>query len=89
MPSWTATGLVPVDLMESIGLESQQPDSVAHAVGLFMADEQRDGQATFDGGGKVKEVEEAIFMKSVCEVEDIEEPTTDTLLGRLLSLPTK
>lgn len=54
-----------------------------------MADEQRDGQATFAGGGKVKEVEEAIFMKSVCEVEDIEEPTTDTLLGRLLSLPTK
>jgi NAD(P)-dependent dehydrogenase (short-subunit alcohol dehydrogenase family) len=74
MPSWTATGMVPVELMDALGFPWQPAEAVASAVGLLMADGSRNGQALYVAKGSIKEVDEAILLKAACQVQD-----TDTL----------
>ena len=64
-PLWTATGLVPAQLMkEKLGIVSQPPDTIANAVALLMADPERNGQTILSKQGRHKEVDR-LLLKTV------------------------
>jgi short-subunit dehydrogenase len=66
-PGWTATGIVPPlvqTILESQGIVVQQPEKVARAAALLMADDFRHGQLIYTECGVHKEVEE-VMMKTV------------------------
>ena len=64
-PSWTATGIVPADLLDSIGIKSQSPDVVARSVAVLMADEKRQGQLIYSSLGRYSEIEESVLLPQV------------------------
>ncbi|KPI34450.1 (-)-isopiperitenol/(-)-carveol dehydrogenase, mitochondrial [Cyphellophora attinorum] len=85
MPSWTATGMVPVELMDALGFPWQPAEAVASAVGLLMADESRDGQVLYVAKGNIKEVDEAILLKAACQVQDVDRLTANEEYLKLIA----
>ena len=66
-PLWTATGLVPAQLMkEKLGIVSQPPETIANAVALLMADPERNGQTILSKQGRHKEVDK-LLLRTVFE----------------------
>lgn len=63
-PSWTATGLAPKEVVESV-VPTQTPDVVARSVALLMADGGRHGQLIYSVQGKFSEIEESVFLPAV------------------------
>lgn len=61
-PLWTASGLVPAELMkEHMGIISQPPEAAARSALLLMADESRKGQTMFSKQSKFKEVDQLLL----------------------------
>ena len=61
-PSWTATGMVPKEFIESVsGLEAQGPEVVARSVAILLADDQRAGQLIYSIEGRFSEVDERLL----------------------------
>lgn len=58
-PSWTATGMVPSDFIEAMGVAVQSPDVVARSVVLLFADEQRHQEVIYSWNGQCREVNKA------------------------------
>ncbi|KAF2716225.1 NAD(P)-binding protein [Polychaeton citri CBS 116435] len=78
-PSWTVTGLLPPQLTDRIDGPWQQPEVVARAVAVLMADQKRQGQLIYIVQGKYKEVEEGFLMTAAREILDGEEPAIKVL----------
>ncbi|KAL3461099.1 hypothetical protein BJX64DRAFT_278075 [Aspergillus heterothallicus] len=55
-PSWTATGLVPRDLLAAMGVEVQEPEVVARSVVMLCNDERRHGELIYSWGGRYVEI---------------------------------
>jgi NAD(P)-dependent dehydrogenase (short-subunit alcohol dehydrogenase family) len=55
-PSWTATGLVPRDVLVAMGIEVQQPEVVARSVVMLWNDEKRHGEVVYSWGGRYVEI---------------------------------
>lgn len=64
-PSWTLTGIVPKELCDAAGLETQEASVVGEQVALLMADEKRNGEFIYSVGGRHYEVEKAVFEPAV------------------------
>lgn len=64
-PSWTLTGIVPKELCDAAGLETQEPVVVGQQVALLMADEGRNGEFIYSVGGRHFEVEKSVFEPAV------------------------
>jgi NAD(P)-dependent dehydrogenase (short-subunit alcohol dehydrogenase family) len=58
-PSWTNTGMVPKDFIESIGVAVQEPEAVAQSVVLLFADQKRHSEVIYSWDGKYLEVNKA------------------------------
>ncbi|KAJ0421946.1 hypothetical protein BJY00DRAFT_102016 [Aspergillus carlsbadensis] len=55
-PSWTATGLVPRDVLAEMGIEVQEPEVVARSVVMLWNDEKRHGEVIYSWGGRYVEI---------------------------------
>ncbi|KAJ5103921.1 hypothetical protein N7532_004450 [Penicillium argentinense] len=55
-PSWTATGIVPAELIQSLGATVQSPEAVARSVVLLFADPARNSEVIYSWEGKFREV---------------------------------
>ncbi len=56
-PLWTASGLVPAELMKQhLGIHSQPPECAARSALICMVDEKRHSQAIYSRRGEYKEV---------------------------------
>ena len=65
-PLWTATGIVPKELLETkLGMKIQGPEAVAKSAMLLMADESRRGQTIYSRQGRFKEMDRALLGKAV------------------------
>lgn len=64
-PSWTLTGLVPRELFDNTGIETQEPDVVARQVAVLMADNTRNGQFIYSCGGRNYEIEDKLLASSM------------------------
>lgn len=78
-PSWTATGLVPVDLCNAAGVAIQSAEVVARSVTLLMADPKRNQQLIYSTSGIYTEIEDdllraadAIRPKVTSEDDDLQ-----------------
>lgn len=61
-PLWTATGIVPAQVMkDALGIESQPPEAVGRSVALLMTDTERKGQCIFSKRGMYKEIESGLL----------------------------
>lgn len=81
-PSWTATGLVPAELIEQVaGIGTQIPAVVARSVAVLMADAQRDGQLIYSVQGKYIEAEGTLLKAAEEIVGDANE---DLVFAKLL-----
>lgn len=67
-PSWTLTGLVPKEMCEKAGIETQTAEQVAELVVYLMADESRQGQFIYSAGGRHYEIEESRLLPTAWEV---------------------
>lgn len=56
-PSWTATNIIPQELLDVLGEATQTPDVVARSVTLLMADKQRHGQMIYSDRGIFTDIE--------------------------------
>ncbi|KAK5173626.1 uncharacterized protein LTR77_002307 [Saxophila tyrrhenica] len=66
-PLWTASGLVPAEMMkEHLGIISQPPEAAARSALLLMADGERRGQTMFSKRSMFKEID-SIAMKAMVE----------------------
>ncbi|KAJ9662631.1 hypothetical protein H2198_001303 [Neophaeococcomyces mojaviensis] len=85
-PSWTATGIVPKDVVEKVaGIATQTPAAVARSVAILMADKQRNGQLIYSVEGKYSEIE-GVLLKTAAEiVGDVNE---DLVMAKLLEAAT-
>ncbi|SMQ53058.1 unnamed protein product [Zymoseptoria tritici ST99CH_3D7] len=61
-PSWTETGLVPKELCQAAGIESQSADVVGRQVCVLMADGERQGQFIYSAGGRNYEIEQSVLL---------------------------
>lgn len=55
-PSWTATGIVPGDILKSLNAGVQSPEVVAQSVVLLFADPDRHGEVIYSWEGHYREV---------------------------------
>ncbi|KAL3454704.1 hypothetical protein BJX65DRAFT_301335 [Aspergillus insuetus] len=55
-PSWTATGLVPRDVLVAMGIEVQESEVVARSVIMLWNDEKRHGEVVYSWGGRYVEI---------------------------------
>ncbi|KAL5333478.1 hypothetical protein BJX70DRAFT_61026 [Aspergillus crustosus] len=55
-PSWTATGIVPAELLKSRGATVQEPEDVAKSVVLLFGHEERHGEVIYSWGGRYCEL---------------------------------
>lgn len=67
-PSWTLTGLVPKEICEAAGVETQMPDVVARQVAVLMADESRQGTFVYSSGGRNYEIEQEVLLPAAMEI---------------------
>lgn len=58
-PSWTSTGIVPGELIQSLGAAVQSPEDVARSVVLLLADTARAGEIIYSWEGNYREVNKA------------------------------
>jgi NAD(P)-dependent dehydrogenase (short-subunit alcohol dehydrogenase family) len=58
-PSWTRTGMVPIETIQAMGVPVQTPEAVAESVVLLFADETRHGEVIYSSQGKFKEINKA------------------------------
>lgn len=58
-PSWTATAMVPTELVEELGGVVQPAAAVAKGVVLLFTDEQRHQEVIYSWGGRYREVNKA------------------------------
>jgi NAD(P)-dependent dehydrogenase (short-subunit alcohol dehydrogenase family) len=58
-PSWTDTGMVPKDFIESLGAAVQPPKAVALSVALLFGDQKRHNEVIYSWEGKYLEVNKA------------------------------
>lgn len=58
-PSWTDTGMVPRDFIESLGVGVQGPEVVARSVALLFGDQNRHNEVIYSWDGKYLEVNKA------------------------------
>lgn len=57
-PSWTATGIVPKEVIAALGEGNyQSPDVVGRSVTLLMADKERHGELVYSECGKFRDLE--------------------------------
>lgn len=78
-PSWTSTGIVPVELCEAAGIPVQAPEVVARSVTLLMADSKRNQQLIYSASGVYTEIEDdlikaadSIRPKKLSEEDDLQ-----------------
>lgn len=78
-PSWTATGLVPIDLCKAAGVPVQSAEVVGRSVALLMADGSRNQQLIYSVSGVYTEIEtdllkaaDTIRPKPKSEEEDLQ-----------------
>lgn len=55
-PSWTATGVVPRDVLMSMGVEVQDPEVVARSVVMLFTDSARHGEVIYSWEGRYCEI---------------------------------
>ncbi|KAL4929252.1 uncharacterized protein BDV17DRAFT_290902 [Aspergillus undulatus] len=55
-PSWTATGIVPEDIVKQSGAEVQEPEVVARSVVMLCVDRMRHGEVIYSWGGRFMEI---------------------------------
>lgn len=68
-PSWTSTGLVPKDFVESVGgVKTQPPEAVARSVAILMADPARHGQLIYSVQGRYSEIEDSILRPAAVRI---------------------
>ncbi|CAK1365831.1 Momilactone A synthase [Cercospora beticola] len=67
-PSWTLTGLVPKEITDAAGVETQTPDVVARQVATLFADESRQGQFIYSSGGRHYEIEQNVLLPAAWKV---------------------
>ncbi|KAF2725383.1 NAD(P)-binding protein [Polychaeton citri CBS 116435] len=82
-PSWTLTGLLSQEAADTIGIPAQEPEAVALAAVLLMADQSRQGQVIYIGSGKYKEIEHSILSPAVEDIIVSGEERADTYMERL------
>jgi NAD(P)-dependent dehydrogenase (short-subunit alcohol dehydrogenase family) len=58
-PSWTATGMIPSEFIESLGVGVQAPEVVAKSVALLFTDQKRHAEVIYSWDGKYQEVNKA------------------------------
>lgn len=58
-PSWTRTGMVPIETIQAMGVPVQTPEAVAQSVVLLFADENRHGEVIYSSQGKFREINKA------------------------------
>lgn len=63
---------MPPQIMESVGVETQEPVLVGRAAAYLMADETKKGQMIHVAKGKYREVEESIMLPAAEKVVDVE-----------------
>ncbi|KAL2868707.1 uncharacterized protein BJX67DRAFT_379658 [Aspergillus lucknowensis] len=56
VPSWTATGIVPRDVLAAIGVAVQEPEVVARSVVMLFNDGRRHGEVLYSWGGEYAEI---------------------------------
>ncbi|KAH7084529.1 hypothetical protein FB567DRAFT_84660 [Paraphoma chrysanthemicola] len=88
-PSWTATGIVPKEVLSALGEDKYQtPDVVGRSVTLLMADKERHGELVYSECGKFRDLENGnhgfhAVTKKMLEVDDGEELVELTVLEKL------
>ncbi|KAL4749040.1 hypothetical protein BDW72DRAFT_214341 [Aspergillus terricola var. indicus] len=55
-PSWTATGIVPGDVLRSLGVQVQKPEDVARSVVMLCNDSRRNGELIYSWEGRYCEI---------------------------------
>ncbi|KAL4741028.1 hypothetical protein BDV11DRAFT_213694 [Aspergillus similis] len=55
-PSWTATGIVPGDVLRSLGAHVQKPEDVARSVVMLCNDSRRNGELIYSWEGRYREI---------------------------------
>ncbi|EME42794.1 hypothetical protein DOTSEDRAFT_173222 [Dothistroma septosporum NZE10] len=76
-PSWTITGLVPKEIIEAAGVESQPASVVGRNVAYLMADEGRNGEFIYSSGGRYYEIEKSCLLPAAAQACGIAEVTVN------------
>ncbi|KAL4763529.1 uncharacterized protein BDW70DRAFT_157942 [Aspergillus foveolatus] len=86
-PSWTATGIVPSDVLRGLGAHVQKPEDVAKSVVVLCNDSRRNGELIYSWEGRYCEINQCEgglldgVMKIVSNVAE-EGPVMEKLKGR-------
>ncbi|KAI7234998.1 hypothetical protein KC330_g4500 [Hortaea werneckii] len=83
-PDWTATGIIPPQLIGVLGDQIQGPEVVAKAAALCMVDQDRQGQLIYSRGGVHREVEEGVLMPAGREIVGKGAQGDDAMLERMM-----
>ncbi|KAI7281237.1 hypothetical protein KC345_g4216 [Hortaea werneckii] len=83
-PDWTATGILPPQLVRILGSQIQGPEVVAEAAALCMVDQARQGQLIYSRGGVHREVEEGVLMPAGREIVGKGGQGDDAMLERMM-----
>lgn len=83
-PDWTATGIIPPQLVGILGDQIQGPEVVAEAAALCMVDQARQGQLIYSRGGVHREVEEGVLMPAGREIVGKGRQGDDAMLERMM-----
>ena len=83
-PDWTATGILPPQLVGILGEHIQGPEVVAEAAALCMVDQARQGQLIYSRGGVHREVEEGGLMPAGREMMGKGGQGDDAMLERMM-----
>ncbi|RMY03229.1 hypothetical protein D0867_10762 [Hortaea werneckii] len=83
-PDWTATGIIPPQLVGILGDQIQGPEVVAKAAALCMVDQARQGQLIYSRGGVHREVEEEVLMPAGREIVGKGGQGDDAMLERMM-----
>ncbi|KAI7342655.1 hypothetical protein KC354_g16169 [Hortaea werneckii] len=83
-PDWTATGIIPPQLVGILADQIQGPEVVAKAAALCMVDQARQGQLIYSRGGVHREVEEGVLMPAGREIVGKGGQGDDAMLERMM-----
>ncbi|KAK4621830.1 Short-chain dehydrogenase/reductase ascJ [Fulvia fulva] len=76
-PSWTITGLVPKEIIDAAGIESQPASVVGRNVAYLMADESRNGEFSYSSGGRYYEIEKSCLLPAAAKACGVAEVTVN------------
>ncbi|KAI1190356.1 short chain dehydrogenase [Nemania serpens] len=85
-PSWTGTSMVPQQLFNSAGVDTQTPDVVARAAAMLMADESRRGHLIHVDHGVYKEIDEALMLPTYRTLLHENTINEDEASGRVVAM---